>query len=73
MSEAAAPIVIVGGTSGIGLATAKLFAARGDAVVIVGRDRDKLTSALDGLSASARGETADASDRGALNALFARL
>jgi NAD(P)-dependent dehydrogenase (short-subunit alcohol dehydrogenase family) len=73
MSEAAAPIVIIGGTSGIGLATAKLFAERGDAVVIVGRDQDKLTSALDGLGASARGETADASDRGASNALFARL
>jgi NAD(P)-dependent dehydrogenase (short-subunit alcohol dehydrogenase family) len=55
MAKAAAPIVIVGGTSGIGLATATLFAARGDEVVIVGRDKGKFAAALNGLGASARG------------------
>ena len=35
-------VLITGGTSGIGLATAKLYAARGDAVAVVGRDRARL-------------------------------
>jgi NAD(P)-dependent dehydrogenase (short-subunit alcohol dehydrogenase family) len=34
--------VITGGSSGIGLATARLFAAEGAAVVVVGRNEDRL-------------------------------
>ncbi|MFC0541302.1 SDR family NAD(P)-dependent oxidoreductase [Kutzneria chonburiensis] len=34
--------VITGGSSGIGLATARLFAAEGAAVVVVGRDEERL-------------------------------
>ena len=37
--------VIIGGSSGIGLATARLFACRGASVTIVGRDRNRLAAA----------------------------
>lgn len=37
--------LVVGGTTGIGLATAKRLAARGVAVTILGRDRDRLGAA----------------------------
>ena len=66
-------IVIIGGTSGIGLATARRFATQSAAVTIVGRDRSKLDMALEGLGSSVQGEVADAADRSALDALFARI
>ena len=73
MSEIRPHIVIVGGTSGIGLATARLFAARRARVTIVGRDREKLAAALRSLGSSGEGEAFDASDRAALDAFFARI
>jgi NAD(P)-dependent dehydrogenase (short-subunit alcohol dehydrogenase family) len=72
MSEIGPHIVIVGGTSGIGLATAKLFVARRARVTIVGRDREKLAAALPSLGPSGAGEAFDASDRTALDAFFSR-
>ena len=39
-------VVIVGGSSGMGLATAKRFAKRGDDVTIVSRSQEKLDAAL---------------------------
>lgn len=63
-------VVVIGGTSGIGLATAKLLAAGGREVVIAGRDPDKLAKALaelDGVTGSA----VDARDPEALEAFFA--
>jgi short-subunit dehydrogenase involved in D-alanine esterification of teichoic acids len=38
-------IVIVGGTSGIGLTTASMLAAEGTQVIISGRDQNKLQQA----------------------------
>ena len=73
MSLAGQRVVILGGTSGIGLAAAKLFSARGAGVTIVGRDAEKLASALKEIGASAEGAAADAGDRAALDALFAKL
>jgi NAD(P)-dependent dehydrogenase (short-subunit alcohol dehydrogenase family) len=73
MTKSSPHIVVIGGTSGIGLATAKLFAARSAAVTIVGRDRTKLDGALQALGPSATGEVADASDRAALDALFVKI
>jgi NAD(P)-dependent dehydrogenase (short-subunit alcohol dehydrogenase family) len=40
-------IVITGGSSGIGLAAARQLAARGDEVVLVGRDPDRLAAAVE--------------------------
>jgi NAD(P)-dependent dehydrogenase (short-subunit alcohol dehydrogenase family) len=63
--------VVIGGTSGIGLATAARFVRAGIATTIVGRDPAKLAAALRDLGAGADGVAADAADRGALDALFA--
>lgn len=65
-------VVVIGGTSGIGLATAQAAKDVGAHVVIAGRDKEKLELALAGLGAEARGETLDASDRTALEAFFVR-
>jgi NAD(P)-dependent dehydrogenase (short-subunit alcohol dehydrogenase family) len=73
MSDIRPHIVIVGGASGIGLATAKLFAARRARVTIVGRDREKLARAVRSLGSYGEGEAFDASDRAALDAFFARI
>lgn len=42
----ASTIVVTGGSSGVGLAAAKQFAARGDEVVLVGRDPRRLADAV---------------------------
>lgn len=38
-------VVITGGSSGLGLATARLLVAAGARVLITGRDKDKLAAA----------------------------
>jgi NAD(P)-dependent dehydrogenase (short-subunit alcohol dehydrogenase family) len=73
VSEIRPHIVIVGGTSGIGLATAKLFVARRARVTIVGRDKEKLSAALPFLGSFGAGEAFDASDRMALDVFFNRI
>ncbi|MFC7532688.1 SDR family NAD(P)-dependent oxidoreductase [Actinoplanes sp. GCM10030250] len=42
----ASTIVVTGGSSGVGLAAAEQFAARGDEVVLVGRDPQRLADAV---------------------------
>lgn len=64
-------VVVLGGTSGIGLATAKAALAQGYAVTILGRDPARLAAALAELGQAARGQTLDALDRPALDAFFA--
>lgn len=66
-------MVIIGGTSGIGLATAQRGAALGLRVVVVGRDRGRLDAALDQLGPPAIGHAADAGSAHELIELFRSL
>lgn len=66
-------VVIMGGTSGIGLATARAAHERGAEVVVTGRDEQKLHSALGELGDSVAGEQVDATKRQELDAFFADL
>ncbi len=63
-------LVVIGGTSGIGLATAKAAAARGAQVVIGGRHFDKLEQAKQLIGGQVEGLTRDVSDEGEIRAFF---
>src|SRR4051812_15489758 len=52
-------VVVSGGGTGIGLATAEIFAAAGDQVVIVGRREEPLRKAADRLNAEYAGDGAE--------------
>ncbi|KAA9155026.1 SDR family oxidoreductase [Amycolatopsis acidicola] len=66
-------VVIVGGTSGIGLATAQRLVDGGREVVVTGRNTAKLEKALEQLGKNASGQPVDARDPQALTAFFAGL
>ena len=55
-------LVVVGGTSGLGLSAARAFVTAGARVVIVGRDEQKVEAAEKQLGPNAIGLVADASD-----------
>ena len=62
--------VITGGNSGIGLATAQVFASEGARVVITGRDDQKLRDAVKQLGDSATGLRADVTNPSDLDRLY---
>jgi NAD(P)-dependent dehydrogenase (short-subunit alcohol dehydrogenase family) len=63
-------IVIVGGTTGIGLSAAKAFIAEGARVIVVGRNKDSVGNAGNELGKNAHAVSADAIDpRTATNAI----
>ena len=66
-------IVVLGGSSGIGLATAQEAAREGAQVVIVSSRKDRLDAALATLPAGSEGQAADLTDESAIRALFERL
>jgi NAD(P)-dependent dehydrogenase (short-subunit alcohol dehydrogenase family) len=63
-------IVIFGGSSGIGLATAQLLASRGADIWIVGRDRHKLAAASNSIGGTAQARMVDANDEAAVAGFF---
>jgi NAD(P)-dependent dehydrogenase (short-subunit alcohol dehydrogenase family) len=80
--------VVIGGTAGIGLATARHLAAEGHRVTVAGRDPERLKQALATLDESrpasstdpagdpaipVQGRVASMTDRAALDALFAEI
>jgi NAD(P)-dependent dehydrogenase (short-subunit alcohol dehydrogenase family) len=71
MSLANQTIVILGGSSGIGLATARAAIADGAQVIITGRDCERLDHAVAQLGDSARGFAVDSSDEAGVQKLFA--
>lgn len=66
--------LIVGGSTGMGRATAELLVSGGHTVFLVGRDEGKLESARDELSLTGSGQVetfvADLYDHGATDALI---
>src|SRR5262249_12144219 len=62
--------VITGGTSGIGLATARRFADEGAHVVVTGRRQDAIDAAVAELQGAVVGVRADSADLSDLDRLF---
>ncbi|HEY6995628.1 MAG TPA: SDR family oxidoreductase [Xanthobacteraceae bacterium] len=73
MSLSGKRVVILGGTSGIGLATAQAAQREGAAVVVASSRRERLDRALASLPSGAEGEVADVADEAQVRALFERL
>lgn len=66
-------VVVLGGTSGIGYATAQACAAAGARVTIASRAAARVAAAARTLDASGRSAAVDATSRAALDAFFAGL
>ena len=66
-------VVVIGGSSGIGLAVALQARALGAALFIVGRSADKLGRAAERIGKGTATLEADAHDHSTLDALFERL
>lgn len=66
-------VVVTGGTDGIGLATARCFAAEGAQVYIVGRNRERLDAAANEVGSGAVGVQGDVSTATDLDRLYARI
>lgn len=66
-------VVVTGGSEGIGLATAKLFAAEGARVYVSGRRADKLEQAVREIGNGAVGVPGDAAKLDDLDRLYARV
>lgn len=65
-------VVVFGGGSGVGLASARLLAAHGATVTITGRDRAKLDAAIAGTE-RIQARVADGRDLGSIRACFDEL
>lgn len=65
--------VITGGNSGIGLATAKLFAAEGAKVAITGRNQSTIDSSLAAIGNNAIGFTSDVANIETLSPFFSKV
>jgi NAD(P)-dependent dehydrogenase (short-subunit alcohol dehydrogenase family) len=66
-------VVVLGGSSGVGLAVVQTAAAAGARVVAAARDESRLQLALGGLGERVRGLALDATDRPTIDAFFDRV
>jgi NAD(P)-dependent dehydrogenase (short-subunit alcohol dehydrogenase family) len=66
-------VVILGGSSGIGLAVAEQAASQGAKVVIASSNAERVEKAIQSLGRDAQGHTVDLSDEQAVETLFAKL
>ncbi|MGO7017721.1 SDR family oxidoreductase [Rhizobium leguminosarum] len=66
-------VVVIGGSSGIGLATAKLLLKQGYTVTIAGRDGEKLAAATASLAGELRSLVLDAAELSGLGEAFSQI
>ena len=66
-------VLILGGSSGIGLATAKAAANAGATVIIVSGNQQRIDKALAELPAGSRGLAVDLKDEDQVSALFSEI
>jgi NAD(P)-dependent dehydrogenase (short-subunit alcohol dehydrogenase family) len=66
-------VVILGGTSGIGLATARAALAQGATVVVSSSSQHKVAEAVAELGLRAEGQVADLNDAGSVSELFGKI
>jgi NAD(P)-dependent dehydrogenase (short-subunit alcohol dehydrogenase family) len=66
-------VVILGGSSGIGLAVAEQAAAQGAKVVVASSNAERLQKAIQSIGGEAQGEVLDVSDEAAVKTFFAKL
>ncbi len=66
-------VVIVGGSSGIGLAGAKAVAGHGAHVIIIGRSEKKLQAALEGITGKIEGHALDFTEEENISRFFGKL
>jgi len=66
-------VVVLGGSSGVGLDVVRRAATDGARVIAVARDGKKLGAALEGMAGLVSGVALDATDRPALDAFFAEV
>jgi len=66
-------VVVVGGSSGIGLAVAQQAASQGAKVVIVSSNAERIQKAVESISGEAQGQAVDVSDEGAIATFFSKL
>jgi NAD(P)-dependent dehydrogenase (short-subunit alcohol dehydrogenase family) len=69
----ASKVVVLGGTSGIGLATAKAAAQKGAMVVVASKNPDRVATAVRAIGANAKGEVANLDSEAETRALFDRI
>jgi len=65
--------LVTGGTTGIGLATAREFAAQGARVYVTGRRQNELDAAVEAIGPAATGIRADASSLADLDKVYAQI
>jgi NAD(P)-dependent dehydrogenase (short-subunit alcohol dehydrogenase family) len=66
-------VVVVGGSSGIGLAVAEEAASQGAEVVIVSSKAERVEQAIQSIGGAARGQAVDVSDEKAVESFFTNL
>jgi NAD(P)-dependent dehydrogenase (short-subunit alcohol dehydrogenase family) len=66
-------VIILGGSSGIGLAVAEQASSEGAKVVVVSSNPERIQRAIQSVGGEADGETVDLSDERAIAALFNQL
>jgi NAD(P)-dependent dehydrogenase (short-subunit alcohol dehydrogenase family) len=65
-------VVVVGGSSGIGLAVAQQAASQGAAVTIVSSNEERVQKAVEGISGEAQGQAVDVADERAVATFFSK-